>query len=37
VSAHIYRWHGALIASDHAPLTAVLEKTAPFATEGSAR
>jgi endonuclease/exonuclease/phosphatase family metal-dependent hydrolase len=28
VSARIYRSHGALIASDHAPLVAVLEKTA---------
>jgi endonuclease/exonuclease/phosphatase family metal-dependent hydrolase len=37
VSAHIYRSHGALIASDHAPLTAVLEKTAAFSAEGKAR
>lgn len=35
ISARIYRSHGALIASDHAPLVAVLEKTA--AADGNAR
>ena len=35
VSAKIYRSHGAMIASDHAPLIAVLEKTA--AADGSTR
>jgi endonuclease/exonuclease/phosphatase family metal-dependent hydrolase len=33
VSAGVHRWHGAMIASDHLPLVAVLEEKEPAARE----